>query len=187
MDYEREQEMTPDSIVDVDQLENRYYATTLKTNHKRKGKYNPSLSDHFFSNMLGELTKDQLVQFVKELVEDEELLTFPKDKNLQGKTDLLKHKLQSKLMSESKFKKEEEFEIQGLDWNSKFQKSIQKVKSLNNKSSQQNRFEAYESLESTFSDFVYSAITYGKIIVSEVYLPPHQKTIKPCVIFQKSR
>jgi hypothetical protein len=35
------------------------------------------------------------------------------------------------------------------------------------------------------SDFIYTATTYGKIIIAEVYLHPSQKTIKP--IFMEGR
>ncbi len=41
------------------------------------------------------------------------------------------------------------------------------------------KFEVYSSIAELYSNFIYTAKTYGKIIISEVYLPDHEKSIKP--------
>jgi len=56
-----------------------------------------------------------------------------------------------------------------LDWNKEFYK----LQSL------QNDFKKFERLASLANDFVYAAESYGKIIISERYLPVETKSLKP--------
>ncbi|KAL6056200.1 Clu domain-containing protein [Balamuthia mandrillaris] len=66
-----------------------------------------------------------------------------------------------------------------LRWNERFQKAVHTVRSLPIDAKKEVRMRAYEKLASLAHDFVASATSYGKIIIAEVYLPPHQKTIQP--------
>lgn len=64
-------------------------------------------------------------------------------------------------------------------WNSSFQEAASAVRKLKPNSSQNELLRAYEKVSNISRDFIYTATTYGKIIISEVYLPPEDKTIKP--------
>jgi hypothetical protein len=41
------------------------------------------------------------------------------------------------------------------------------------------KIEVYSQVADLYSNFLYTAKTYGKIIISEVYLPVAEKSIKP--------
>jgi hypothetical protein len=56
-----------------------------------------------------------------------------------------------------------------LYWNTQFQRIM----------AMKDHVEKYEKLRHLAHDFVYAAQTYGKIIISERYLPDSKKTIKP--------
>ena len=47
-------------------------------------------------------------------------------------------------------------------------------------STRQERLAVNLDLMHLAQDFIYAATTYGKIIISEYYLPRAKKTIKPC-------
>lgn len=64
-------------------------------------------------------------------------------------------------------------------WNDIFQKTIEAIRKLSPNTRQEERIKVYEELAHHSHDFIYTATTYGKIIISEVYLPPEEKTIKP--------
>ena len=57
-----------------------------------------------------------------------------------------------------------------LAWNDKFQKIVGEGE------------KKFSELTDLGNDFVSSASKYGKIIISELYLPYHEKTIKPLTI-----
>ena len=56
-----------------------------------------------------------------------------------------------------------------VDWNKAFQKILVLPDS----------FKKYQQLSSLYRDFCYAAKTYGRIIISEKFLPRDEKTIKP--------
>jgi hypothetical protein len=66
-----------------------------------------------------------------------------------------------------------------FQWNEGFQKYIENIRKLSPNTHMEERIKAYEDLAHHASDFIYTATTYGKIIIAEVYLHPSQKTIKP--------
>lgn len=55
-----------------------------------------------------------------------------------------------------------------LDWNEDFQSLLRLPDS----------FSKYRELSSLYRDFIYAAKTYGRIIISEKYLPEDKRTIK---------
>jgi hypothetical protein len=67
------------------------------------------------------------------------------------------------------------------DWNTRFQDSIGKM----NDTSEDRTVQLEEQMEASLEllhlsqDFIYCAKTYGKIIISEVYVKSSKKTIKP--------
>ena len=67
------------------------------------------------------------------------------------------------------------------DWNTRFQNVINTLQNLSytDDSTLQKRVEANQELMHLSQDFVHAARTYGRIIISEVYLPMKRKTIKP--------
>ena len=65
------------------------------------------------------------------------------------------------------------------DWNRRFQDALADIRSLAPNTRQTERKTVYTRLAHLSEDFVYTAETYGKIIISEVFLPPHCKTIPP--------
>eukprot|EP01117_Protostelium_nocturnum_P012592 TRINITY_DN4634_c0_g2_i2.p1 TRINITY_DN4634_c0_g2~~TRINITY_DN4634_c0_g2_i2.p1 ORF type:complete len:1322 (+),score=514.36 TRINITY_DN4634_c0_g2_i2:78-4043(+) len=64
-------------------------------------------------------------------------------------------------------------------WNEKFQSYIKAVRDITSNTRQEDQIKVYETLARHSHDFIYTATTYGKIIISEVALPPEEKTIKP--------
>eukprot|EP01103_Thecamoeba_quadrilineata_P012142 TRINITY_DN3060_c0_g1_i2.p1 TRINITY_DN3060_c0_g1~~TRINITY_DN3060_c0_g1_i2.p1 ORF type:complete len:601 (+),score=88.67 TRINITY_DN3060_c0_g1_i2:86-1888(+) len=65
------------------------------------------------------------------------------------------------------------------NWNIRFQKIIEGLASFNTNTTLEERLNVTLDLIHLSQDFIYCSSTYGKIIISEVYLPPEQKTIKP--------
>lgn len=66
-------------------------------------------------------------------------------------------------------------------WNTEFQKALDRVKELPYRPDlpYSEREKIWRDLASLARDFTYSAKTYGRIIISEVFLPPEERTIKP--------
>jgi len=71
------------------------------------------------------------------------------------------------------FSEEETVEVVPVDtelnWNTRYQEVIEKEDSQHK----------YKELSILAKDFVYAARVYGNIIISEIYVPNNQKTIKP--------
>jgi hypothetical protein len=67
------------------------------------------------------------------------------------------------------------------NWNTRFQKVITTLQCLSytDDSTLNERVEANIELMHLSQDFIHSARTYGRIIISEVYLPYRKKTIRP--------
>ncbi|PRP84152.1 hypothetical protein PROFUN_04143 [Planoprotostelium fungivorum] len=67
-------------------------------------------------------------------------------------------------------------EVDEKSWNQQFQQILE---NLNLCDDAQERSTIYSQLSNLAQDFVHYAKTYGKLIISELYLPDDQKTIKP--------
>jgi hypothetical protein len=65
------------------------------------------------------------------------------------------------------------------NFNDRFQVVTEKIRSFTATSSTQDKIEANTELLHLYHDFIFTAKQYGRIIISEVYLPVEQKTIKP--------
>ena len=76
---------------------------------------------------------------------------------------------------------EEEISALG-DWNQRFQSIVTQVALFQPNTPLAEKISANLALIGLAQDFLYSATSYGKIIISEVFLPDHQKTIKPVEI-----
>eukprot|EP01119_Soliformovum_irregulare_P020844 TRINITY_DN6817_c0_g1_i2.p1 TRINITY_DN6817_c0_g1~~TRINITY_DN6817_c0_g1_i2.p1 ORF type:complete len:1128 (-),score=345.63 TRINITY_DN6817_c0_g1_i2:76-3459(-) len=68
-----------------------------------------------------------------------------------------------------------------LRWNEHFQQCIENIRKLSPNTRQEERIKIYDQLATHNNDFIYTATTYGKIIISEVFVPPEDKTIKPFI------
>ena len=66
-----------------------------------------------------------------------------------------------------------------FDWNNRFIEALDEIGALTHNSHADERLRAYENLSRLAGDFNDTVRTYARIIVSEVYLPPEQKTIRP--------
>eukprot|EP00727_Mastigamoeba_balamuthi_P009543 m51a1_g5210 hypothetical protein (1212) ;mRNA; r:242382-246294 len=66
-----------------------------------------------------------------------------------------------------------------FDWNRQFQVAVEGIGRLNHNTHNDERLDAYKKLSRLAEDFTYAVKTYARIIISEVYLPKEQKTIKP--------
>jgi hypothetical protein len=62
----------------------------------------------------------------------------------------------------------------------RFQDCIAQLRTFTPSTSIQDRIDVNLNLLHLAQDFIYAATTYGKIIISEYYLPFEKKTIKPC-------
>ena len=63
-----------------------------------------------------------------------------------------------------------------LDWNYRFQNCVEGLQSGETPGE---LLQAFSDLSNLAQDFIHSARTYGKIIISEVFLPDNEKTIRP--------
>jgi len=76
-----------------------------------------------------------------------------------------------------------EDEVKGLgDWNERFQKIVEQLRSFDYTTPLVERFNTARDLIHLAQDFIYSSSSYGKIIISEAFVPIDQKTIKPIEI-----
>ena len=66
-----------------------------------------------------------------------------------------------------------------FSWNERFIEAVERIGALTHSSHAAERLRAYESLARLAGDFTDTVRTYARIIISEVYLPPEQKTIPP--------
>jgi len=76
--------------------------------------------------------------------------------------------------------KQAEFEAKSGDmggWNARFQTSL--AKAADSTLSEQDKVAVYTELSTLAQDFIHCVHTYGKIIISEIYTEPENKTVKP--------
>eukprot|EP01114_Cavostelium_apophysatum_P011844 TRINITY_DN2636_c0_g1_i2.p1 TRINITY_DN2636_c0_g1~~TRINITY_DN2636_c0_g1_i2.p1 ORF type:complete len:1423 (+),score=460.75 TRINITY_DN2636_c0_g1_i2:227-4495(+) len=66
-----------------------------------------------------------------------------------------------------------------INWNARFQTLIEDLRTCEDT---KGRMEIYSNLSKLAQDFIYCAKTYGKLIISEVYAPFEEKTIKPIAV-----
>ena len=65
------------------------------------------------------------------------------------------------------------------DWNERFQRTIKMMREFTTNTPLKRRIRVGRDLINLYQDFIYSSCTYGKIIISEIFLPEDEKTIKP--------
>jgi len=70
----------------------------------------------------------------------------------------------------------------GMDWNAEFQAAVDEVNSLTINHSYDKRIAAYSKLGKLYQNFIDTATLYGKILISERYLPEECRTFKACDI-----
>eukprot|EP01124_Arcella_intermedia_P007744 TRINITY_DN14795_c0_g1_i2.p1 TRINITY_DN14795_c0_g1~~TRINITY_DN14795_c0_g1_i2.p1 ORF type:complete len:549 (+),score=143.34 TRINITY_DN14795_c0_g1_i2:117-1649(+) len=68
------------------------------------------------------------------------------------------------------------------NWNRRFRACLNRLRRLEPTSQLSDRIETNLDLMHLAQDFIYAATAYGKIIISEYYLPRKEKTIKPCAL-----
>lgn len=61
------------------------------------------------------------------------------------------------------------------DWNKDYVVLIERLRNFKNSTSYQEKIEVYSKISTLYSNFIYSAQTYGKVIIEEAYLPDNQK------------
>ncbi len=66
-----------------------------------------------------------------------------------------------------------------MDWNERFQTAVKKLRKFSARTPLNDRIQGNLNLLHLSKDFLYTAQMYGRIIISEAYLPPEGKTIKP--------
>lgn len=69
-----------------------------------------------------------------------------------------------------------------MDWNAEFQSAVDDVNSLTMNHSYEKRITAYSKLGKLYQNFIDTATLYGKILISERYLPEECRTFKSCNI-----
>jgi hypothetical protein len=65
------------------------------------------------------------------------------------------------------------------DWNSRYQQAIEALRMFDGPVDIENSIDAHSNLVLLAQDFRYCCSIYGKIIISERFVPSDQKTIKP--------
>eukprot|EP01132_Coremiostelium_polycephalum_P009238 gene9238-11318_t len=73
----------------------------------------------------------------------------------------------------------EDFSSVNINYNERFQEIMDDLRSLNCNSTQSDKIRVYSQFIALTQDFVYASSTFGKVIISERYLPNHEKTIPP--------
>jgi len=69
-----------------------------------------------------------------------------------------------------------------MDWNAEFQSAVDEVNSLSMNHPYEKRINAYSKLGKLYQNFIDTATLYGKILISERYLPEECRTFKSCDI-----
>lgn len=69
-----------------------------------------------------------------------------------------------------------------MDWNAEFQSAVEEVNSLTMNTHYEKRITAYSKLGKLYQNFIDTATLYGKILISERYLPEECRTFKSCNI-----
>lgn len=69
-----------------------------------------------------------------------------------------------------------------VDWNAEFQAAVDEVNTLSMNHSYDKRIAAYSKLGKLYQNFIDTATMYGKILISERYLPEECRTFKSCNI-----
>lgn len=69
-----------------------------------------------------------------------------------------------------------------MDWNAEFQSAVDEVNSLTMNHPYEKRITAYSKLGKLYQNFIDTATLYGKILISERYLPEECRTFKSCDI-----
>lgn len=69
-----------------------------------------------------------------------------------------------------------------MDWNAEFQSAVDEVNSLTINNSYDKRITAFSKLGKLYQNFIDTATLYGKILISERYLPEDCRTFKACDI-----
>ena len=88
--------------------------------------------------------------------------------------------LSNSVVIENDREKEEVAEKERLgDWNQRFQEINEQIKSFDANTPLNEQAAAFTKFSALARDFNFTAQVYGKIIISEVYLPDKEKTIKP--------
>ena len=64
-------------------------------------------------------------------------------------------------------------------WNERFQRAVAAMQQAPLSAPKEQRLHVYTELAALAQDFAFTAETYGRIIISEVGMPPEKKTIKP--------
>jgi len=67
-----------------------------------------------------------------------------------------------------------------MDWNAEFQSAVDEVNSLTMNHSPDKRIAAYSKLGKLYQNFIDTSTLYGKILISEKYLPESCRTFKAC-------
>lgn len=120
------------------------------------------------SRILQGLPETQLLQVMEELQTNFGPNFMP---YLSNSIEKLKNNLGSRLVTE---------EDERWDWNQRFQNAILKSQAKQRDTiSEEDKMILWSFLSKTAGDFVQIATVYGKIIISEVYTPINEKTIKP--------
>lgn len=65
------------------------------------------------------------------------------------------------------------------DWNERFQTTVEKLRGFDLHTPLDERYNTNRALIHLAQDFIYSSCSYGRIIISEAFVPDHMKTIKP--------
>eukprot|EP01116_Phalansterium_solitarium_P021277 TRINITY_DN6548_c0_g1_i1.p1 TRINITY_DN6548_c0_g1~~TRINITY_DN6548_c0_g1_i1.p1 ORF type:complete len:1106 (+),score=432.25 TRINITY_DN6548_c0_g1_i1:73-3390(+) len=119
------------------------------------------------NRMLAQLNADQMHMLVMELV-----------RSVDPNRDEF---LYQKLTQDLRFQPEQEdfFKSGNFSWNEIFQKAVEAIRNLKANTRQEERMRVYEELARHSSNFIYTAVTYGKLIINEAFLDAKDKTIKP--------
>ena len=97
--------------------------------------------------------------------------------NLSRSKQLLPSFLNNNNINSNKDNKDHNIDNDNPDWNGRFQMLIEQLRQFEGNSTE--RLRIYGDLSKLANDFYHCSLTYGKLIISEVYVPIHKKTIKP--------
>jgi len=73
----------------------------------------------------------------------------------------------------------EDFSSVNIDYNERYQEIMEALRNIDCNSLQSDKIKVNSQFIALTQDFVYASQTYGKVIISERYLPNHEKTIPP--------
>jgi hypothetical protein len=168
------------------QRDSSFAPTVLDANSLESSLYPSDLSDRRTASVHSAFSpaspKKKLPFNISGNLSNRSLYEQPSSINLQSSVKQKKTKSLSRKRRKSLSRLHQQAPISDFTWTTRFHHCVEKLSKITMASQLDDRIEANTELMHLSDDFVHAARTFGRIIISEVFLPVKQKTIRPKTI-----